>query len=64
MPATIHDVAQQANVSISTVSRVVNRSHLVNPQTRQRVEAAIKRLAYRPNVHAQSLMSSRSDLQR
>jgi DNA-binding LacI/PurR family transcriptional regulator len=62
MPATIDDVAHRAKVSISTVSRVVNRPHLVNETTRQRVERAIQQLDYRPNVHAQGLMRSRSDL--
>lgn len=62
MPATIFDVALRAGVSISTVSRVVNRGHLVNPKTRRRVEQAIKALKYRPNVDAQRMMRSRSDL--
>jgi LacI family transcriptional regulator len=62
MCATIYDVAKHAGVSISTVSRVVNRAHLVKPDTRKRVQSAIKRLRFRPNVHAQTLMSGRSDL--
>ena len=44
--ATIHDVAKQAGVSLSTVSRVLNDSDSVNPQTREKVEAAIKTVGY------------------
>jgi LacI family transcriptional regulator len=43
---TIHDVAKRAGVSLSTVSRVLNDSESVNPQTREKVEAAIKELHY------------------
>ena len=42
MPASIEDVAKKANVSISTVSRVINRRELVNVQTRERVEKVIR----------------------
>jgi LacI family transcriptional regulator len=62
MTATIFDVSRKAGVSISTVSRVLNRPYLVNEKTRQTVECAIKELGYRPNVFAQGLMQSRSDL--
>ncbi len=44
--ATIHDVAKHAGVSLSTVSRVLNDYDAVNPQTRERVEAAIKAVRY------------------
>jgi LacI family transcriptional regulator len=43
---TIHDVAKRAGVSLSTVSRVLNDSDSVNPQTREKVEAAIKEVRY------------------
>jgi LacI family transcriptional regulator len=59
---TINDVARNANVSISTVSRVLNRPYLVHKKTRQRIERAIEQLGYSPNIHAQRLMRSRSDL--
>jgi DNA-binding LacI/PurR family transcriptional regulator len=62
MANTIEDVAKIANVSISTVSRVLNRRHLVNSATRQRVEKVIKQLNYSPNVYAQGLMIGRSDI--
>ncbi len=55
---TIKDVAKLADVSITTVSRVLNnRDDLVNPQTRKKVLEAINELRFRPNAMAQSLHS-------
>jgi LacI family transcriptional regulator len=62
MPASIEDVAKLANVSISTVSRVVNRRALVNQETCKRVEAAIRELRYRPNAFARGLMLRKSGI--
>src|SRR6478609_6354594 len=62
MPASIEDVAKLANVSISTVSRVVNRRALVNEDTCKRVEAAIRELRYRPNAFARGLMLRKSGI--
>lgn len=62
MPVSIEDVAKRANVSISTVSRVLNRKDVVNLQTRQRVEEAIEELGYRPNVFARGLMLRKSNI--
>lgn len=62
MSASIEDVAKLANVSISTVSRVINRRQLVNEQTRKRVEEAIRELRYRPNAFARGLMLRKSDI--
>jgi DNA-binding LacI/PurR family transcriptional regulator len=55
--ASIKDVARLAGVSISTVSRVVRDSPLVDAGTRARVEAAIAKVDYRPNLLAQGLRS-------
>ena len=52
---TIKDVARHADVSISTVSRVLNGNHSVNPELKERVIAAAKELSYSPNVIAKSL---------
>ena len=41
---TIYDVAKEANVSLATVSRVINGSDVVKLQTKQRVDEAIKKL--------------------
>ena len=62
MPASIEDVAKLANVSISTVSRVINRRALVNGETCKRVEAAIRELSYRPNAFARGLMLRKSGI--
>ena len=62
MPASIEDVARLANVSISTVSRVINRRALVNKETCKRVEAAIRELSYRPNAFARGLMLRKSGI--
>ena len=60
--ATIDDVAQLAGVSIKTVSRVVNHEPNVRGVTRDKVEAAIRELNYRPNKAARSLASHQSRL--
>ncbi len=57
---TIDDVAQKANVSRMTVSRVINNSNLVKEETRKIVLDAIKELNYRPNHLAQSLVTRRT----
>lgn len=62
MAVSIEDVAKKANVSISTVSRVLNRRNIVNADTRKRVESAIHELGYRPNVFARGLMLRKSNI--
>ena len=49
MPATIRDVARASGVHISTVSRTFSAPHLVNVETRSRVQACADQLGYRPN---------------
>jgi DNA-binding LacI/PurR family transcriptional regulator len=51
------DVAARAGVSHQTVSRVVNGHPHVAPQTRERVERAIRELGYRPNTAARALVT-------
>ena len=46
---TIYDVAEAADVSLATVSRVINGSNVVKPATRERVLETIKRLDNNPN---------------
>ncbi len=55
---TIQDVAKEAGVSITTVSRVVNKNYPVKESTRIKVEAAIKRLSFKPNLLARSLIQN------
>ena len=52
---TIYDVAKEAGVSLATVSRVINGSDVVKEPTKQRVQAAIEKLGYKPNAIAQGL---------
>lgn len=52
---TIRDVARQAGVSHQTVSRVINGSEEVLPETRALVEAAIEQMGYRPSAIARSM---------
>ncbi|ACL69709.1 LacI family DNA-binding transcriptional regulator [Halothermothrix orenii] len=52
---TIYDVAKEAGVSPSTVSRVLNNYNNVTETTRKKVEAACKKLKYVPNANASSL---------
>jgi len=56
----IRDVAKQAGVSHQTVSRVINKSERVTPETRRRVVAAIEELGYRPSRLAQSLVTQKT----
>jgi LacI family transcriptional regulator len=59
---TINDVAREAGVSKKTVSRVINRSPLLNGDTRRRVEEVIAELAYIPNPQARALALRRNFL--
>ncbi|CZR03010.1 catabolite control protein A [Trichococcus collinsii] len=57
---TIYDVAREANVSMATVSRVVNGNPNVKPSTRKKVLEVIERLDYRPNAVARGLASKKT----
>lgn len=59
--ATIKDVAQRAQVSTSTVSRVLSGKVFVDEQTRGRVLAAMEALDYRPNPLARALREKRTN---
>ncbi|AHE53765.1 LacI family DNA-binding transcriptional regulator [Sphingomonas sanxanigenens] len=59
---TINDIARMAGVSKKTVSRVINRSPLLNAQTRERVEAIIRETNYVPNPQARALALGRNFL--
>jgi len=58
--ANIKDVAKRANVSVATVSRVINNKGYVNEHTRSLVENAIAELKYVPNEVARSLFRKSS----
>ncbi len=56
-PPTIYDVARHANVSIATVSRVLNNHGYLRPETRDRVLQAVRDLHFVPNGPARQLSS-------
>lgn len=58
--STIKDVAQHANVSVATVSHVLNDTRFVSEATRVRVQEAIETLRYVPSALARSLKSNRT----
>lgn len=58
--ASIYDVARESGVSVFTVSAVVNKKSHVGKNLRERVEAAIRKLNYRPNLVARSLAKQRT----
>ena len=57
MPVTIHDVAREAGVSHTTVSRALNNKGELSPETRTRILAVAERLHYVPSSVAQALAS-------
>src|SRR5207245_10246307 len=60
--AVMSDVGRLAGVSHQTVSRVINGSPHVRPETRDRVMAAMEELGYRPNPVARALVTGRSKM--
>ncbi|OOM79149.1 LacI family DNA-binding transcriptional regulator [Clostridium sp. BL-8] len=60
MKVTIKEVAKEANVSPSTVSRVVSDSSQISEETKEKVRDAINRLKYKPNAIARSLANKKS----
>ncbi|WP_288529632.1 LacI family DNA-binding transcriptional regulator [uncultured Secundilactobacillus sp.] len=57
---TIKAVAKRAGVSEATVSRAMNGSPLVKPETKQRIESIIHEMGYRPNILARSMRTNQS----
>lgn len=60
--ATIKEIALKAGVSIGTVDRVLHNRGMVNAQTKERVEAVMRELNYRPNQVAQGLAARKKKL--
>ena len=59
---TIRDIARMANVSVTTVSRALNGSVDINEETRRRILKICRRVGYRTNLLAKSLISSRTNV--
>lgn len=57
--ATLKDVAKLACVDVSTVSRALNNTSYVHPETKAKIYAAAKELGYHPNAMAQALRQGR-----
>lgn len=57
---TIKDIAKQANVSIASVSRVINNLDGVGAETRRRILELIEQMDYTPNHIARSLISGKT----
>lgn len=62
MPATMHDVAKLAGVSIKTVSNVLSGYPYVRDSTREKVLAAVAHLGYRMNISARNLRAGRTGI--
>ncbi len=60
--ASINDVARLADVSITTVSRVINKISTVKEKNRIRVQEAVKQLKFQPSIFAQRLATGKSNV--
>ena len=59
---TIKDIAKKANVSVATVSRVINDYKWVSPEVRARVQKVIDEENYRPNYSASVMATGKSNM--
>lgn len=60
--ATIKDVAKHADVSIATVSRIINNKGPISEKTRQKVYESMRKLNYQPNEMARALQKQKSNI--
>ncbi|MBU3536281.1 LacI family transcriptional regulator, partial [Alkalihalobacillus clausii] len=61
MTVTIKDIAKAANVSYSTVSKALNDSPLVKPETKRMIVEKANELGYTPNFSAKHLVTRRTN---
>ena len=61
MKAKITDVAQKANVSISTVSHVLNHTRFVSEETRKKVMDAVEELGYSPDASGRTFRTGKKN---
>lgn len=59
---TIYDIAKLANVSVATVSRVINSTAPVKDSTRKKIEALIQQYQFQPNAMARSLLKKETGI--
>src|SRR5690349_22984253 len=60
MPVRLKDIAQDLNLSVVTVSKVLRDHPDIGPETRERVLKRMKELNYRPNLAARALVTGRT----
>ncbi|MGL5229522.1 MAG: LacI family DNA-binding transcriptional regulator, partial [Cetobacterium sp.] len=60
MKITIKEIAIDAGVSVSTVSRVISDSSKISESTKEKVRESIKRLNYKPNIMARGLVKKKT----
>lgn len=60
--ATLKDVAKEAGLTVTTVSRILNNRGYISDEARQKVADAMKKLNYRPNEVARALQNKSSNL--
>ncbi len=60
--ASIREVAQEAGVGVGTVSRALNGSGYVSPETRKKIDKAVKKLKYTPNELARNLYHNKTGI--
>jgi DNA-binding LacI/PurR family transcriptional regulator len=61
-PVTMRQIAERAQVSIGTVSHVINETATVRPKLRERVIEAIRSMGYQPSALAQGLRKNRTNM--
>ncbi len=62
MAVKMKDIARELGVSLVTVSKALRKHPDISKETRERVEAKVRELNYRPNLAARSLVTGRSSL--
>lgn len=62
MKITIKEIAEDAGVSVSTVSRVMSNSPKISEATKERVREAVERLNYKPNIMARGLVNKKTGI--
>src|SRR5690606_4450827 len=58
----LNDIAKKAGVSISTVSRAINRPEMVKKSTRNKVLKVVKEMGYKPKVKEKGLVSRKTTI--